>query len=115
MIRTLYPAEVPNAADWAETISIIDAETGTAWDLTGDLVEMEVRDDHGCRRLYGSTSDGHLTLEAGVGVNFAFPASEMRQLCAGSYTINIRVTDALDGVVAEPLIATVPIIEGGYR
>lgn len=115
MIRMLYPAEVPNAADWAETISLFDADTGTAWDLTGDLVELELRDDHGCRRLYGSTSDGKLTLEAGVGVNFVFPASEMRQLCAGSYTMNVRVTEAIGSVVAEPIIATVPIIEGGYR
>lgn len=104
----------PNAADWSEYVEVLDDETGTAWDLTDTLVEMEVRDQNGCRRLYGSTTDGVLELN-GDGFEFLFPASVMKQLCAGSYTVNIRFTDSITGTVAEPVIANLPIIEGGYR
>ena len=104
----------PNAADWAENIDVIDDDTGTAWDLSDVLVEMEVRDERGCRLLYGSTTDGKLTVE-GDGFAFAFPAASMRNLCAGSYVVNIRLTDNTTGFIAEPVIATLPVLEGGYR
>ena len=107
--------QAPNAADWADTIELLDDETGTAWDLTTTLVEMEVADQGGCRRLYGSTADGKLVVIAGFGFEFAFPASSMRALCAGSYVVNIRLTDSITGFVAEPIIANLPVIEGGYR
>lgn len=104
----------PNAADWAETIEVFDNDTGTAWDLSDTLIELEVRDQRGCSRLYGSTTDGTLTLE-GDGFAFAFPATSMRDLCAGSYTVNIRFTDNTTGFIAEPVIANLPVLEGGYR
>ncbi len=104
----------PNAADWYGIVDVIDDETGTAWDLTDYLIEIEVRDPDGCLRLSGSTTDGTVTL-AGDGFEFAFPASRMRALCAGSYVVNIRFTDSLTGFVQEPAIVTLPIIEGGYR
>lgn len=103
----------PNAADWSEYVEVLDDETGTAWDLTSTLVEMEVRDQDGCRRLYSSTND---TIDlAGDGFEFEFPAEQMKCLCAGSYTVNIRFTDSITGTIAEPVIANLPIIEGGYR
>lgn len=104
----------PNAVGWSDYVEVLDDETGTAWDLTDVLVEMEVVDADGCRRLYGSTSDGSLTL-SGDGFEFAFPRTSMRKLCAGSYTVNIRFTDDTTGDDAEPVIANLPIIEGGYR
>lgn len=107
-------APAPNAADWAEVIEVFDDDTGTAWDLSDTLIELEVRDERGCRRLYGSTADGKLTLE-GDGFAFAFPATSMREICAGPYTVNIRMTDSLSGFIAEPVIATLPVLEGGYR
>lgn len=105
----------PNAADWTGTIEVLDDETGTAFDLTGLLIEIEVRDQGGCRRLYGSTIDGLLTIEAGVGFSYDFPVASLRNICAGSYTVNIRITDPVSGDVAEPVIANLPILEGGYR
>jgi len=104
----------PNAADWSEYVEVLDDETGTAWDLSNSLVEMEVVDQRGGRRLYGSTADGTLSLVAD-GFDFLFPASTMKQLCAGSYTVNIRFTDNITGTIVEPVIANLPIIEGGYR
>lgn len=105
---------IPNAADWAETVEVIDDDTGTAWDLTDTLIELEVRDQRGCGRLAGSTSDGIITLE-GAGFAFAFPASSMKDLCAGSYIVNIRFTDSVTGFIAEPVIANLPVLEGGFR
>lgn len=107
-------AAAPNAADWSEYIEVLDDDTGTAFALTTALVEMEVTDRSGRRRLYGSTVDGAIAL-VGDGFEFAFPAASMRQLCAGSYTVNIRLTDSVSGFVAEPAIANLPVLEGGYR
>ncbi|MCO5092677.1 hypothetical protein [Bosea sp. (in: a-proteobacteria)] len=104
----------PNAADFVGHVDVIDDRTNTPWDLTTVRIEMEVVDQRGCRRLYGSTDDGKLTL-AGDGFDFRFPASEMRNICAGSYTVNILATDTLTGFVQEPVIADLPVIEGGYR
>ena len=105
----------PNAATFAGHIDVLDSETNTVWnDLASILIEMEVVDQRGCRRLYGSTGDGRLTL-AGDGFDFLFPAAEMRNLCAGSYTVNILATDTLTGFVQEPFIATLPVIDGGFR
>ncbi|MGO4741112.1 hypothetical protein AB4099_31620 [Bosea sp. 2KB_26] len=103
-----------NAADWAEAISVTDADTGTSWPLATCLIELELRDQDGARRLHGSTADGALTLTP-TGFEFAFPAASMRGLSAGSYTVNIRFTDSATGFVAEPVIAELPVLEGGFR
>lgn len=103
-----------NAADWAEAISVTDDDTGSAWPLATWLIEMEVRDQDGGRRLSGSTADGALTLTP-AGFAFAFPAAAMRGLCAGTYTVNIRFTDNATGFIAEPVIADLPVLEGGFR
>lgn len=104
----------PNGADFAGHIDVLDDVTNTPWDLTGVLVEFEIVDGRGCRRVYGSTDDAKLEL-AGDGFDFRFSASEMRQLCAGSYTVNVRATDAATGFVQEPFIYNLPVIDGGYR
>lgn len=104
----------PNAADWYGSIEVIDDDTGTAWDLTDYLIEMEVRDADGYRRLSGTSTDGTITL-AGDGFEFTFAASRMRDLVAGSYVVNIRLTDSETGFVSEPVIASLPVLEGGFR
>lgn len=107
-------AAAPNAADWSEYVEVLDDDTGTAFDLTNTLIEMEVTDRDGCRRLYGSTTDGTVDL-VGDGFEFTFAATRMKDLRAGSYTVNIRLTDSVTGTVAEPAIALLPVLEGGYR
>lgn len=104
----------PNAATFAGHIDVIDDQTDTPWDLSTVKIEMEITDQRNCRRLYGSTEDGKVTV-AGDGFDFLFAASDMRGLCAGSYTVNILATDTLTGFVAEPVIANLPVTEGGYR
>lgn len=104
----------PNASDWSEYVEILDDETGTAYDLTDTLIEMEVRDSMGCRRLHGTTNGDEIELYIN-GFSFAFPASQMQSLRAGSYTVNVRFTDSITGAVIEPIIANLPIIEGGFR
>lgn len=104
----------PNAADWSGYVEVLDDDTGTAFDLTSALIEMEVTDQDGIRRLYGSTADGALDLVGG-GFEFAFVSTRMKDLRAGSYTVNIRITDSVTGYVQEPAIALLPVLEGGYR
>lgn len=102
-----------NSENWSGQIDVIDNDTGTAWDLSSILVELEVRDDRGCQRFRGSTTDGRLTIE-GDGFAFDFLPETMRQLCAGSYAAFIRLTDSATGYV-EVWSATLPVLEGGYR
>lgn len=103
-----------NAADWYGAIEVTDDDTGTPYPLEDYLIELEIVDQDRCRRLFGSTSEGSLTL-TGTGFQFTFPASRMRELCAGSYTVNIRFTDSETGSVAEPVIANLPVLDGGFR
>jgi hypothetical protein len=102
-----------NSENWAGHIDVIDNDTGTAWDLSDILIELELRDDRGCRRFLGSTTDGQLEIE-GDGFAFDFPPATMKQLCAGSYTAFIRLTDNTTGYV-EVWSATLPVLDGGYR
>ena len=111
-LGTFEPAS--NAADWAEAVSVTDDDSGTSCPLATYLIELELRDQDGARRLAGSTADGALTLSP-AGFAFAFPAATMRGLSAGSYTVNIRFTDSATGFVAEPVIAELPVLEGGFR
>lgn len=103
----------PNAADWAEAIEVTDADTGTALPLDDYLIEIEIVDQRRSRRVYGSTTDG-IVATTSTGFEFSFPASSMRDLCAGSCTVNIRFTDIVTGAVLEPVIANLPVIEGGF-
>jgi len=102
-----------NAADWAEAIEVTDADTGTALPLGDYLIEMEIMDQRRNRRVYGSSTDGTIATTS-TGFEFSFPASSMRDLRAGSYTVNIRFTDSVTGAVLEPVIANLPVIEGGF-
>lgn len=102
-----------NSENWSDQVNVIDNDTGTAWDLTDILIELELRDERGRRRVYGSTTDALLTIE-GDGFAFDFPATTMRDLCAGSYTAFIRLTDNATAYV-EVWSATLPVLEGGYR
>lgn len=104
----------PNGADWSWSIEVLDDDTGTPFPFDGYLIEMEVVDPYVCRRLYGSTSDGKITLNE-LGFEFLFPAGLMRDLRAGPYTVNIRFTDSESGAVEEPVIAALSVIEGGFR
>lgn len=104
----------PNAVKWSEYVRVFDIDTGTAWDLTDILIEMEVRDKNDCRRLYGTTTSGEIELE-GEGFRFTFSRASMKQLCAGSYTTFIRFTENGSDEDAEPVIANLPIIDGGFR
>ena len=104
----------PNGADWTDYVEVLDDDTGTAWDLSDTLIEMEVTDQLQRRLLYGSTADGKIALAAD-GFEFSFPSTLMRDIRAGSYMVFVRFTDASSGTVAEPIIANLPVIEGGYR
>lgn len=104
----------PNGADWEEYIEVLDDDTGTAFDLSQASIEVEIADTYNRRRLIGTLADGHVDL-IDDGFSFAFTAAEMRNLAAGSYTVNIRITDNATGFVMEPVIAMLPILEGGFR
>lgn len=103
-----------NSETWTEVAAVDDDDTGTAFDLSDALIEMEVRDQRGCRRLYGSTTDGKLVVIEDEGFEFTFSATEMSALCAGSYNVFIRLTDSTTGI-SETWGGALPVLDGGYR
>jgi len=102
-----------NSETWTEVAAIDDEDTGTAFDLSTSLIEMEVRDQNGCRRLYGSTADGKLVVIDDEGFEFTFTAAEMSTLCAGSYNVFIRLTDSITGI-SETWGGALPVLDGGF-
>jgi hypothetical protein len=63
--------------------------------------------------VIASTADGRITITAD-GFAFVIPATAMRNLIAGTYAVNGRITFA-DGAVVQPFISSLSILEGGYR
>jgi hypothetical protein len=113
----MYDAQlkpVSNRADWLETIELIDDDTNQViTDLTGVTVKLEIRDTERCRRLVGSTDDGHITFPGNGVIQWQFTKLEMAGLCAGTYEIGLTVT--LDDFTEQELIGSLPIVEGVVR
>ena len=105
-------APTSNAEDWRETVEVTD-ENGAAFDLTGYTIELELVDMKGWQQLLGGTQTGHITIAA-PGFSFVFPASQMRELPAATYSVNCRMT-APDGAIIQPFSSHIAISEGGFR
>jgi hypothetical protein len=101
------------AQDWQGAVDCVIDGTSETYDLTGSLVEMELRDQLGNVGVIASTADDRITITAD-GFAFVIPASAMKNLLPGTYAVNGRITFA-DGAVVQPFISNISILEGGYR
>lgn len=110
---TLDP--ISNRADWFGTIELINDDTGEVLEnLDGISVKIEVRDDdRSYPLLTASTADGRVTFLGGGVIQWHFPPSFLRNICAGSYDLGVIISR--DGITVQQLIATLPIIDGVVR
>lgn len=102
-----------NPQDWRGAIDCVIDGTNETYDLTGSLVEMELRDQLGNIGVIASTTDARITITTD-GFAFVIPASAMRNLIAGTYAVYGRITFP-GGEVAQPFISNISILEGGFR
>lgn len=105
-------AAVSNREDWIAISPLID-EDGTEVTLTDATFEMYVckTTDPTTAVLTGTTANGKITLPTSTSFQWAFTPSDMEDLCAGTYSVFLRVT--IDDVVTQILACSVQIVEGG--
>lgn len=75
----------PNNADWKTLFEFTDGETGDLIDFTGANIEIEVKDFDGCLRVDATTGNGKIAITGLGQFELTVPASEMQNLCAGTY------------------------------
>jgi hypothetical protein len=110
-----YTGSLPptsNRETWQLVITLTDPDTNTAPDLTGATATMGLRpDEQSLCLLTGSTSDGHLTIDADAGtLTILFSDTEMKSLSPGEYDIGVMLT--VDGQTHQLIAATLPVIDG---
>lgn len=102
-----------NNADWNRQIHVAYKNSDAPVDFTGAVIEIEVKDANGCRKLEGSVADGRVTLpDAGV-IEWLFPASVMEDLCPGSY--NMGAVYQLNGATVSLFTGQLVVIDGVAR
>lgn len=75
--------EQSNKADLFLTVSAEDAETGEVIDFTGADISVTL-EDASCRKLTGSTDDGHITFITGTQLQIHFTPDEIKTLRVGA-------------------------------
>lgn len=101
-----------NNADWKTQFEFTDAQTGDPIDFTGSTIEVEVRNGDRCKVIEATTGNGKITINSG-GFELLVPASEMQNLCAGSYLIG--GVYSLNGETISLFTGTFAIIDGVAR
>jgi hypothetical protein len=115
-----------NRADWQETITLADQDTGEAIDISLARITMTVRR---LRRgqgyftdyfygpalpvdalLTGSTDTGEITVVDAGTFQWLFPFTRMACLCQGEYQIGVRISQG--GSTMQLVIGTVTVLEG---
>lgn len=80
-------ASATNNADWNMQIQVTDSDTGNLIDFTGASVRVQVKDASHCTKLDGSVDNGKVTIPSPGVIEWLFPETDMRTLCAGQYKI----------------------------
>lgn len=112
-MNNVYLDPQSNAGDFFRTLAVQDAATGAPYDLSDvTAVAFSLRLS-GCERLKASLATGEITIdddpETGR-IAIAIPASRLRELRSGAYSVGVVISDGTDTV--QLLLGTLPIIEG---
>ena len=118
-----------NRADWQDSFTVVDSETGDPVDISGCRITMTVvfrprnpnyrlSDGYygavpqsGGVMLTGSTDTGEITLPGDIGTfMWLFPASRMMGLPNGEYQVGVRLSQ--NGSTIQLIIGAVPVHEG---
>lgn len=108
---------ISNKADWTapffaqlivdgEIINILNADIG--FDCSVYIKDME-----GCQKVLGTIETGEVIVSSGddgPGFQWAFEASRLSCLCAGTYRFGIKTT--ANGDVQDLVDGTIAVIEG---
>lgn len=105
-------SSAPNNADWKTQFEFTDAETGDLIDFTGAVIKVEVKDQDRCKRIEATTANGKITINSD-GFELFVPASEMQNLCVGSYLIGCVYQ--LNDETISLFICTLSIVDGVAR
>lgn len=111
----LMPASTTtNNADW-QVRFVFNDDSDQPIDFTGAYVEVEVRDQNNdnCKRIEASTSNGKLVITGLGTIDMSVPASEMANICQGTY--NIGGLYQLNGATVSLFVGTVQILDGVAR
>lgn len=104
---------VSNRADWADDAVLVDDATGDPIDLTGASIALYVtaQNTPDAAIITASTANGMITITGAGAFGWTVPDEMMAPLCAGTYSVFIRVTrgDAVDQLAAGDL----SVIHGG--
>lgn len=105
-------AVISNKATWlSDVMEIVDEADGTVTDLTTvDPLDIRVSImDHYSSLVTATIDNGKVTLP-GPGFQWRFEATDLRNLCAGTHRLGIKVT--IDGVVLDLMDGTIVVLEG---
>lgn len=80
-----FNASVLNSGDFRPIFRFTDKSTGELIDFTDAYIEVEVKDQEGCRKFEGSTTGGQVTILDTGRFQLVIPASTMQRLCPGQY------------------------------
>ncbi len=109
-IGTLPPAS--NRAGLVIVREVVDDDTDAPIDLSQCAITVEVRNQRNSRVELSATTDNSKVAVTDTGVfQASFTASEMRNLCAGTYDIGCTVKNGSE----EPyqfFIGSIPVLDG---
>ena len=113
MLNVRFPP-ASNRADWRFWLTNTDPNDGSMIGLSVDQITLAVsRPDCLPPLLSAAPGDGKITSPSTGVFEVRFPASEMRQLAAGTYEVGAIIFDGTD--TAQLIIGTVPVINGVVR
>lgn len=79
-------ASTLNSGDFKPFFKFKDKETGELVDFTGAYIDIEIKDNRGCRVFEGTTDGGQITILDTGRFQLIVPASTMQKLCPGQYS-----------------------------
>lgn len=103
---------VSNRATFEQAFQAIDADDGSAFDLTGAMITYEIRDPSSCSSILTATnSDGVNVDDADDGIfTVTFTATQMQPLDAKEYEVGCIITVA--DFTTQYIAARQPVIDG---
>jgi hypothetical protein len=102
---------VSNRATFRLARQIVDTETNEPIDLTGVALTFEISRDRRCSPILSATIDnGKIVLLDFTTYQVTFSPSDMGQLCAGTYAVNLVAVR--DGITTQIIIGTLPVLDG---
>jgi hypothetical protein len=129
MFRGAFPA-ISNRQSFIDAVELYDDEDGTLVDLTGCIIQVEIRpaglswpsDSYwsagwgwgyglfGSTRLLASTADGSIIIPDVGTFIFTFTPAQIASLCPGLYELAANISR--DDETVQLILGTMPVLDG---